>query len=1085
MPIFSALVPIKKNMQPMSRHSLVKAMARSSDLLSFVIDTLSIAVKRDTAHQTLVSFWTASLVSYLDFKPEVTQEQLSVFFAALFEVIKAKEKPDCQLAAYVVVAHLTSKTLLTPDALETIVNLIAVKRSNDDREMLANDEASLTTVVSICLRQEELPAFPLRAFAAFVQRPAFVQTLQQLHQKTDLTQFLRPFCNTLANQIKDPEQTDLAPLTDALLNMEPCPAQLLSTSCLAVLGRELKLDQEPADLLAKTAERLRQRYPDAFGQAVQNSAAEDADGTAKAMEAILAAERSGATLSQGARDADEGVRLLAYQQLLSAQSEEALSAEDAQAILKDPSPTVTALIAPHAQTILTILEPKDIIQTCEAAIVSDTLSRPSLGHLSSFLCQTFLKKYPHLKDQVVRALWPRLLWTKAGKKSTALVWEALSKSPLAHAELKPCFPMDDTAASDAQVKLNRVATQGLATLAVSSTFLQDFLIESCSAQNPSNNPSVNLALLVAAAVLGMATKTNKMHVPLAHLYTHVPKSLEALENRGVLLDEQHAHSDATLLAASVKPKSPKTRAKLLVCLLIRLAETFPVDHKQQAWNWLDPSAAGVLPLRTVARGAFHLAHVSAHGQVRNHLFKALFANLLGEDVFSFLGSLWIESTKHVGVTLSALQDALALLQASPAAKSYQYLLPSLMVPLSHEVREIREAALDLLQQFLESAAESKGTYGQGDMFGSYSNKIGSLENKDYANYLKAILAERTAIVLSSSAIVATHTTLGEKVDEIKKPKKLQHHVAEFLASCLNVPQGSTSFTCILDVVTAIKQPDAVDMLLPVMQQLVAPQHQFELHPDVQDHCVHKLLRTFENTKAVVFENPSAPALNWLRQVIKIQPTTHMLALFRQRVFDLLKLGTFYRKLSLPSRMKMVEFLVLQGLDPDTPVDIAECLTGIPLDSDTLVSLLQALQAQIEDSSKAPKRTKASQTSSPKSISEAPQEVLTLLLERLAFDRLPIDGRVFQAVFEMASLFAGDQTLVSSDLAFIKQRLIIALSDCLSSISVSVFVVMLAKNIELTPNRRRIWLVYGNFALLRSWTCCALHPTPKQPKESCL
>lgn len=72
---------------------------------------------------------------------------------------------------------------------------------------------------------------------------------------------------------------------------------------------------------------------------------------------------------------------------------------------------------------------------------------------------------------------------------------------------------------------------------------------------------------------------------------------------------------------------------------------------------------------------------------------------------------------------------------------------------------------------------------------------------------------------------------------------------------------------------------------------------------------------------------------------------------------------------------------------------------------------------------------------PTRISDAPQQALTLLLERLAFNRLPVDARVFQAVFELATLFAGDQTLVSSELAFIKQRLIIALSDCLSSISV--------------------------------------------------
>lgn len=475
--MLNALVPVKKSMQPMSRHTLVKSMTRSSDLLHFVLNTLPTAVKRDTTHQTLVSFWTATLVAYLDLRPSVTQEELSMFFAALFEVIKAKDLPDCQLAAYIVVAHLTSKTLLTQDALETIINLIAVKRTTEERERLANDEASLTTVVSICLRQEELSLFPARAFAAYVQRPAFLQTLQQLHQTSELTPFLRPFFKTFAEEAKEAQKAaELSPLADGLLQIEPCPAYLLASACLVVLARDLKEKEEdgdaeeadedqevrPAGILVQTLARLRQRFAEPFGQAVQEAASQDSKGAAKAMEAIMAVERSGASLSQGARDADEGIRLLAYQQLLSAQAEQPLSRDDAQAILKDPSPTVTALIDAHAQAILAVLSPEEIVHTCQSAIESDSLPRASLGHLSSFLAHAFLTRHPSQKEQVVQALWSRLLWTKAGKKSTALVWQALANSSLAKAELKPCFPLKDTSSSEAHMKLNRSAVAGLA-----------------------------------------------------------------------------------------------------------------------------------------------------------------------------------------------------------------------------------------------------------------------------------------------------------------------------------------------------------------------------------------------------------------------------------------------------------------------------------------------------------------------------------------------------------------------------------------------------------------------------------------------
>lgn len=70
----------------------------------------------------------------------------------------------------------------------------------------------------------------------------------------------------------------------------------------------------------------------------------------------------------------------------------------------------------------------------------------------------------------------------------------------------------------------------------------------------------------------------------------------------------------------------------------------------------------------------------------------------------------------------------------------------------------------------------------------------------------------------------------------------------------------------------------------------------------------------------------------------------------------------------------------------------------------------------------------------------PQAALTLLLERLSFNQLEIDANVFQAIFDLATVIAGDQTLVSSDLSFIKQRLVLALSHSLDALAVGDFAI---------------------------------------------
>lgn len=252
------------------------------------------------------------------------------------------------------------------------------------------------------------------------------------------------------------------------------------------------------------------------------------------------------------------------------------------------------------------------------------------------------------------------------------------------------------------------------------------MVQQSGAQAGAGNTSNNLALLVTTALLSspaVATSAS-VHASLAEAFAHVPQNLEALENRGVLLDDRGTPSDATLFAASAKPKSPKTRAKLLVCMMMRLAETFPVDVKL-AWNWLDRSAA-VSACRTVARAAFYLAHASGHGQVRNHFFKSLFTHILGQDALAFLASIWSESITTAGVTLAALQDAVALLRASHTKFSFQLLLPTILVPLSHQDRDIREAALELLTVLHQNALSTSGTYGEGQIYGKSTSKSGAI-----------------------------------------------------------------------------------------------------------------------------------------------------------------------------------------------------------------------------------------------------------------------------------------------------------------------------------------------------------------------
>ena len=60
-----------------------------------------------------------------------------------------------------------------------------------------------------------------------------------------------------------------------------------------------------------------------------------------------------------------------------------------------------------------------------------TLSRTIILHQVEFLIGTYLRQYPNGADEVVmRAIWPRLLFTKAGKRTTTGVWLAINGTEL-------------------------------------------------------------------------------------------------------------------------------------------------------------------------------------------------------------------------------------------------------------------------------------------------------------------------------------------------------------------------------------------------------------------------------------------------------------------------------------------------------------------------------------------------------------------------------------------------------------------------------------------------------------------------------
>ena len=69
------------------------------------------------------------------------------------------------------IGHLASKTALAAEALTAVIKVIAASRTKAANEQDANDEAAVTTIATICQRQDELPALPDGVCRNLVNRP--------------------------------------------------------------------------------------------------------------------------------------------------------------------------------------------------------------------------------------------------------------------------------------------------------------------------------------------------------------------------------------------------------------------------------------------------------------------------------------------------------------------------------------------------------------------------------------------------------------------------------------------------------------------------------------------------------------------------------------------------------------------------------------------------------------------------------------------------------------------------------------------------------------------------------------------------
>ncbi|SPO40566.1 related to UTP10 - nucleolar protein, component of the small subunit processome [Pseudozyma flocculosa] len=574
---------------------------------------------------------------------------------------------------------------------------------------------------------------------------------------------------------------------------------------------------------------LRQRRPAVFDAAVKTSTADESHGSKRltavwqVVQSVMSVEagtspEDAANGQTGAGDAsdtnvlwlaihsaDAGQRNLALGQLLDDVAAGKVSATDTmvrdalQSRIQDSSDEVLETLYSKPQSLLDAVDGTTLLEAIVQALDNGNGSG-DLAHHLRFLLAHFLGAHPELAGQVIQnAVWPRLLWTSAGRTAAqtavkVIAEVALDDSTLAGALLAGAARAGRSAASIEPAEANELVVAQLASQIVAiqdekqrQTWINFLFAQASVATGPDvdavaalrRRPSQLLASLVLIRILSLVDE-NRFQRLASRAVTHIanpvlavpeagggssktkktgdeaeasdaaaatPASSSAAASRGSVSADLHAAVyRATLAPQTMRKLAGELLQQVVLGLRVPKLSAILVGPPPAVAVAVAAAAAGGKPAKdTTAVGLLSSLYATANtpstgAALSKLLLQTLFVRLR-DSVLPFLANVWTHaSTASVTVRLAALRHASAYLQAFAAegmARDFQVIVPALLIALADTEASIRMAALACLEDVLAiaSASSPSSTKKQVEVFG-YDAIYGEGASKDL-QYLDA------------------------------------------------------------------------------------------------------------------------------------------------------------------------------------------------------------------------------------------------------------------------------------------------------------------------------------------------------------
>ncbi|KAK4052295.1 snoRNA-binding rRNA-processing protein utp10 [Microbotryomycetes sp. JL221] len=1061
-------------------------------------------------------------------------ERTTILSTLLDVLKLSREQPDVLVATYILLARYAMHFPFDGQTLRVVLKTVVSNKAKKEVGDEETDAAFVTTLVVLSqLATGDVVVAAGKRFLggsgwkALMRIERLGELLLQLTHQYNAVRFMQPFLQTLTNEaIGSNEALDV--LTTLLQPLSSDPTLVLPESIVSILTDAAisaiihsPPESDPQPVL-KALMQVYQRWPTSWENVSKvwlNKTTDKEDlsllwsilntvvaGT------VVAAEPS--TMYLSSTSSDVLVRVQALEQVIA--SAEALT-QGNPTFLRDT--LVARLSEPVQDVVKVVLGDKGVAtihdvlsgQDIQAALLSNLRAKPSpvvLDVILPYLAGPFAQKYPELVGDIVeQVFWPRLLCARTRVQERMSVWKALQGSTIEtqHAWIKGLGKPIKTEINNEVdgVKLNdsivdiiakNIAALGSDELDVATTFLLDSSRRTSSnnqrqdSEDEVNNLAAQLritSLYVAIKLLSKLDKTArfKFGSALFNQLRDTHSSVDSLtgSQSEPVLDDQGG-SVSAIIATSIysKPSAFKTTRRLESSAIVAsIATVQPL--KGTNWKWLsfENISDDVVAYKQLAQAVYALAHTGTTQGGRalaTMLLKALFARLLLDDSLSFFASIYTSMAFVSELRAFALKDSATFVKtqnavgSSKSAIDYQAVVPAVVVALQDKEKQVRIAALELLQSIQQSSVDSssspKNIYGRDQIYGATSTSVQYLDSRDVNAYIGKILGSKTEIAMDGAFMATLHQSLldGQDVtDSNKKKQTLRSKVVIYLCSHVVAWQDLFAKTFLLRSLRGVTDSLKATSILPVLQHIVSlsTEHRIKWSQSIDVNLSNEfgrlVVQPFEGANKKWLDSSEHSPMDIFKLSLALEDDTGLGACMRSESLRVVVANVF-NSLKSGAKLDLYKHLVKLSVTRNARIasEMIKTLNDIKPDVEILTAILNELRSSLGSTAtaKSSKRGRASIGGSTSNVNNSTATRLERLpelvavLETVDFKTIEPNHDLFISLFELLASVNDVPAASQADMQYPGQLLLAAMLQSVDLVKPSSGVT--GDSIRMTP-----------------------------------